>query len=97
MPRSQLNGRWRQCSGATIIQELDRRYEDALELCRPDVRTAITYLLGRIAATGAHLDEETRHRLTMAQLRGIPVEMLDPADNRYRQARRSINLDDHPE
>ena len=77
----------------------DRDLSDAraLERCQPDVRTAITYVLGRIEATGASLDEETKHRLTMAQLRGMPVEMLDRAYNRYRLEHHGINLDDHPE
>ena len=69
----------------------------ALERCKPDVRTAITYVLGRIEATGTSLDAETKHRLTMAQLRGMPVEMLDRAYNRYRLERHGVNLDDHPE
>ena len=43
------------------------------------------------------LDEETKHQLTMAQLRGMPVEMLDRAYNRYRLEHHGINLDDHPE
>ena len=69
----------------------------ALERCQPDVRTSITHVLGRIEATGASLDEDTKHRLTMAQLRGMPVEMLDRAYNRYRLEHHGINLDDHPE
>ena len=77
----------------------DRDLSDAraLERCQPDVRTAITYVLGRIEATGASLDAETKHRLTMAQLRGMPVEMLDRAYNRYRLEHHGINLDEHPE
>ena len=43
------------------------------------------------------LDEETKHRLTMAQLRGMPVEMLDRAYNLYRLEHHGINLDDHPQ
>ena len=70
---------------------------EALERCQSDVRTSITYVLGRIEATGASLDAETKHRLTMAQLRGMPVEMLDRAYNRYRLEHHGINLDDHPE
>ena len=31
----------------------------------------------RIAATAGHLDEKTKHQLIMAQLRGMPVEILD--------------------
>ena len=62
-------------------RDRDLSDEQALERCKPDVRTAITYVLGRIEATGTSLDEETKHRLTMAQLRGMPGEMLDRAYN----------------
>ena len=48
-------------------------------------------------APHAHRDEETKHRLTMAQLRGMPVEMLDRAYNRYRLEHHGIDLDDHPQ
>ena len=58
---------------------------------------AITYVLGRIEATGASLDADTKHRLTMAQLRGMPVEMLDRAYNLHRLEHHGINLDVHPE
>ena len=34
------------------------------------------FVLGRIEATGAHLDEGTKDRLTMAQIRGMPVDGL---------------------
>ena len=79
-------------------QDRDISDEQALERCKPDVRTAITCVLGRIEATASpSLDEETKHRLTMAQLRGMPVEMLDRAYNRYRLEHHGINLDDHPE
>ena len=78
-------------------RDRDLSDEEALERCQPDVRTAITYVLGRIETTGASLDAETKHRLTMAQLRGMPVEMLDRAYNRYRLERHGINLDDHPQ
>ena len=78
-------------------RERDLSDEQALERCKQDVLTAITYVLGRIEATGVSLDEETKHRLTMAQLRGMPVEMLDRAYNRYRLERHGINLDEHPE
>ena len=50
--------------------------EEALERYKPNVRTAITFVLGRIEATGAHLDEETKDRLTIAQIRGMPVDGL---------------------
>ena len=46
---------------------------------------------------GANLDEENKHWLTMAQLRMMPVEMLDRAYNLYRLERHGINLDDHPQ
>ena len=86
---------------ATVIghRARDRDLSDAraLERCQPDVRTAITCVLGRIKATGASPGGETKHRLTMAQLRGMPVEMLDRAYNRYRLEHHGINLDDHPE
>ena len=78
-------------------QDRDLSDEQALERCKPDVRTAITYVLGRIEATGTSPDEETKHRLTMARLRGMPVEMLDRAYNLYRLEHHGINLDDHPE
>ena len=78
-------------------KDRDLSDEQALERCQQDVRTAITYVLGRIKATGASLDEETKHRLTMAQLRGMPVEMLDRSYNRYRLEHHGINLDDRPE
>ena len=78
-------------------RDRDLSDEEALERCQPDVRTAITYVLGRIETTGASLDEETKHRLTMARLRGMPVEMLDRAYNLYRLEHHCINLDDHPE
>ena len=45
----------------------------------------------------AHRDEETKHRLTMAQLRGMQVEMLDLAYNKYRLERHGINVDEHLE
>ena len=33
----------------------------------------------------------------MQQIRGMPVEMLDRAYNRYRIENHGVNLDDHPE
>ena len=66
--------------------------EEALERAKQDVHTAITCVLARIEAIGANLDEETKHQLTMAQLRMMPVEMLDRAYNRYRLERHGINL-----
>ena len=78
-------------------QDRDLSDEQALERCKQDIRKAITFVLGRIEATGDSLDEETKHRLTMAQLRMMPVEMLDRAYNLYRLEHHSINLDDHPE
>ena len=71
--------------------------EEALERAKQDVHTAITYVLARIEAVGAHLDEETKHQLTMAQLRGMPVAMLDRAYDKYRMDHHGINLDDHPQ
>ena len=62
-----------------------------------NIRTAITYVLGQIEATGANLYEETQHRLTMAQLKGMPMEMLDRANNLYRLKYHGINLDHHPQ
>ena len=78
-------------------RDRDLSDEEALERAKQDVHTAITYVLARIEAIGAHLDEETKHQLTMAQLRMMPVEMLDRAYNRYRLERHGINLGDHPE
>ena len=78
-------------------QDRDLSDEQALERCKQDIRTAITCVLGRIEATGASLDEDTKHRLTMAQLRGMPVEMLDRAYNLHRLEHHGINLDDHPD
>ena len=77
-------------------RDRDLSEEEALERGKQDVHTAITYVLARIEAVGSHLDEETKHQLTMAQLRGMPVEMLDRAYNRYR-LERHINLDDNPQ
>ena len=77
-------------------RDRDLSDEEALERGKQDVHTAITYVLGRIEAIGANLDEETKHRLTMAQLRMMPVEMLDRAYNLYRLEHHGINLDDHP-
>ena len=78
-------------------RERDLSDQDAVDRCKEDIHTAITYVLGRIEATGASLDEETKHRLTMAQLRGMPVEMLDRAYNLYRLENQGINLEEHPE
>ena len=66
-------------------QDRDLNDERALERCKQAVRTAITYVLGRIEATGTSPGGERIHRLTMARLRGMPVEMLDRAYNRYRR------------
>ena len=78
-------------------RDRDLSDEEALERAKQDVDTAITYGLARIEAIDANLDEETKHQLTMAQLRMMPVEMLDRAYNRYRLERQGINLDDHPQ
>ena len=72
-------------------QDRDLSDEQALERCKPTVRTAITYVLGRIEATGNGLDEET-HRLTMARLQGMPVEMLDRGLQPYRLEHHGVNL-----
>ena len=79
------------------------RYRDfsdqvALDRCREDVRTAITYVLGWAApAAPAGLHEEAKHRVIMEQLRVMPTEMLDNTYNLYRIENHGINLDDHPE
>ena len=77
-------------------RDRDLSDEEALERAKLDVHTAITYVLARIEAIDANLDEETKHQLTMVQLRMMPVEMLDRAYNRYRLEHHGINLDDHP-
>ena len=78
-------------------RDRDLSDEEALEWAKLDVHTAITYVLAHIEAIDANLDEETKHQLTMVQLRMMPVEILDRAYNRYRLENRGINLDDHPE
>ena len=78
-------------------QDRDLSDEQALERCKPDVRTTITYVLGRIEATGTSSDEETKHRLTMTQLKGMPIGLLDRKYNLYRMENQGINLDNHPE
>ena len=78
----------------------DRDFSDevALDRCTEDVRTAITHVLGWIeAASPADLSEERTHRLTMEQLQGTPVEMLDRKYNLYRMENQGINLEEHPE
>ena len=70
----------------------------ALDRCMDDVRTAITYVLGWVdAAAPAGLEEETKHRTIMQQLRGMPTEMLDKTYNHHRIENHGINLDNHPE
>ena len=70
----------------------------ALDRCREDVRTAITYVLGWVeTAAPDGLDEEAKHRTIMQQLQGMPTEMLDKTYNRYRLEHHGISLDDHPE
>ena len=79
-------------------QERDFSDKDALDRCKEDVPTAITYVLGRVeAAASTGLDDETKHRLTMAQLKGMPIEMLDRKYNLYRMENQGINLQEHPE
>ena len=71
----------------------------ALERCKDDVRTAITYVLGWVeAAAPAGLDEEAKHQTVMQQLRRMPIEMLDKTynHNHYRIENHGVNLDDHP-
>ena len=66
-------------------RERDLSDQDALDRCKEDIHTAITYVLARIeAAAPPGLDEERKHRLTMAQLQGMPIEMLDRSYNLYR-------------
>ena len=78
-------------------RERDLSDQDALDRCKEDIQTAITYVLGRIEATGTSLDEDTKHRLTMAQLQGMPIEMLDRKYNLYRMDNQGIYLENHPE
>ena len=69
----------------------------ALDRCRPDVRTAITYVLGWVeAAAPAGFNEEAKHQTVMQQLQGMPVEMLDKTYNLYRMENHGINLEEHP-
>ena len=87
---------------AMVIGERSRERnlsdQDALDRCRNDVKTAITYVLGRIEAAAAPgLDEERKHRLTMSRIKGMPIEMLDRSYNRSRMENHGINLGDHPE
>ena len=70
----------------------------ALERCKEDVRTAITYVLDWVeTAAPAGLEKEAKHRTIMQQLRGMPIEMLDRTYNWYRIENHGINLDDHPD
>ena len=70
----------------------------ALDRCKDDVRTAVTYILGWVeAAAPDGLDNEAKHQTIMQQLRGMPIEMLDKTYNRYRIENHGINLDHHPE
>ena len=79
-------------------QDRDFSDKDALDRCKEDVRTAITYILGRIEAVAPPgLDEERKHRLRMTQLKGMPIEMLYRKYNLCRMENRGINLDVHPE
>ena len=65
----------------------------ALDRCKDDVRTAITYVLGWVeAAAPEGLNEEAKHRTIMQQLMGMPIEMLDKTYNRYRMENHGINL-----
>ena len=87
---------------AMVIAERSRDRDfsdqDALDCCKEDVHTAITYVLGRVEATASpNVDDETKHRLTMAQLKGMPIEMLDRSYNLHRLRNQGIDLDQHPE
>ena len=78
-------------------RERDLSDQDALDRCKGDIHTAITYVLARIeAAAPPGLDEERKHRLTMAQLQGMPIEMLDLSYNLCRMENHAINLRVHP-
>ena len=63
-------------------QDRDLSDEQALERCKPDVRMAITYVLGRIEATGASLDEGTQapadHSPTQGDAGGNAGPSLQP-------------------
>ena len=79
-------------------QELDLTDKDALDRCKEDIHTAISYVLGRIeVAAPLGLYEERKHRLRMIQLKGMPIEMLDRKYNLYRMGNRGVNLEEHPE
>ena len=79
-------------------RERDLSDQDALDRCKEDVHTAITYVLARIeAASPAGLDKERKHRLTMAQLQGMPIEMLDRKYNLYRMENQGIDLGEDSE
>ena len=81
-----------------ISQERDFNDKDALDRCKEDLHTSITYVLGRIeAAAPPDLGEERKHRLTIAQLKGMPIEMLDRKYNLCRMENHGINLEEHPE
>ena len=87
---------------AIVIGERSRARDfsdqDALNRCKEDVHTAITYVLGRVeAAVRPNVHEETKHRVTMAQLKGMPIEMLDRSYNLHRLINQGIDLDRHPE
>ena len=79
----------------------DRDFSDqsALDRSKEDVKTAISYVLGRVeAASRPSLDEERKHQIIMAQLRGMPVEMLDRSYNLHRLTNHGIDLKQfHPE
>ena len=61
-------------------------------------KTSITCVLERIeAAAPPDLWEERKHRLTIAQIKGIPIEMLDRKYNLCRMGNHRINLEEHSE
>ena len=69
----------------------------ALDRCKDDLRTAITYVLGWVeAAAPPRLDEEAKHQTIMQQLRGMPTEMLDKTYNLYRIESQGVNLAARP-
>ena len=80
------------------IQERDFSDQNALDRCKENLHTAITYLLGRVeAAARPNVGEETKHGVTMAQLKGMPIEMLDRSYNLHRLINQGIDLARHPE
>ena len=97
-PRDRATRDLRRYGNRRPSQDPDFSDQVALDRCLDNVRTAITHVLGWVeAAAPAGLDQEAKHQTIMQQLRGMPIEMLDRAYNRYRIENQDINLDDHPE